>query len=558
MKWKKIVIIGITSLSLGACSNVTNSNLSNSGFDASVKQTISGGDIKGHQDKDNDVLEWLGIPYATANRWQAPEEVEAWSDTFDATKPGEQDIQVSNGKIVGSESALNLDVVRPDSDEDNLPVIVYIHGGNNQTGNAQEIRGNTLVNDINAIYVSVNYRLGVLGFNPLAALKTGNDEENSGNYSLLDIAAALDWVKENIETFGGDKDNITLAGFSAGGRDVMATLISPLFAGKYDKAISFSGGMTLSEETESQEIFAAAISPLVVEDGIKATEEEANTWLLTANNDVENYLRGISAERLAGLMGNAAIRMKAFPHLYIDGTVIPKSGFKTKSYNDVPLMLVTGTDEFSLFAASDERFSKDFTSGQLFTDKEKLAEFTYSKKYGGQLYSLANGVESAKTMSDNYDSAIYIAEISYGDNSNVTPDLAKTFGAFHGIFEPMLQTPSNYASLIGDAFETDGAAAMSKDFKAYLKNFLNSDDPNGNDLAKWQPWTSTNQILSIDATQDKAIIESKTNTATAEEILSKMESDTSLTEETKEELNTTVLNGRWFSSIIDNKYAVKE
>ena len=59
----------------------------------------------------------------------------------------------------------------------------------------------------------------------------------------------------------------------------MATLISPLFAGKYDKAISFSGGMTLSEETESQEIFAAAISPLVVEDGIKATEEEANTWL---------------------------------------------------------------------------------------------------------------------------------------------------------------------------------------------------------------------------------------------------------------------------------------
>ena len=80
--------------------------------------------------------------------------------------------------------------------------------------------------------------------------------------------------------------------------------------------------------------------------------------------------------------------------------------------------------------------------------------------------------KSAKTMSDNYDSAIYIAEISYGDNSNVTPDLAKTFGAFHGIFEPMLQTPSNYASLIGDAFETDGAAAMSKDFKAYLKKIF--------------------------------------------------------------------------------------
>lgn len=558
MKWQKIAMLGITSLFLGACSNVTNSHLNNSDFNASIKQTISGGDIKGHQDKDNDVLEWLGIPYATASRWQAPEEVEAWSDTFDATKPGEQAIQVSNGNIVGSEEALNLDVVRPDSDEDKLPVIVYLHGGNNQTGNAQEIKGNTLVNDINAVYVSVNYRLGVLGFNPLEALKTGNAEENSGNYSLLDIAAALDWVKENIESFGGDKDNITLAGFSAGGRDVMATLISPLFAGKYDKAISFSGGMTLAEERESQEIFAAALSPLVVEDGIKASEEEAKTWLLTSHNDVEDYLRGVAAERLAGLMGNAAIRMKVFPHLYIDGTVIPESGFKTKKYHDVPLMLVTGTDEFSLFAAFDERFAKDFASGQLFTDEEKLAEFTYSKKYGGQLYRLANGVESAKTMSDNAGSAIYIAEIAYGDNSQVTPDLAKTFGAFHGIFEPMLQTPSNYASLIGEAFETDGAVAMSKAFKAYLKNFLKSDNPNGRGLMKWQAWTDTKQILSIDATQDKAIIESKTDTTTAEEILAQMAADTSLTEETKEVLNTTVLNGRWFSAVIDNNYAVKK
>ena len=109
--------------------------------------------------------------------------------------------------------------------------------------------------------MSVNYRLGALGFNPLDALKTGSDEENSGNFALLDIAQALDWVEKNIETFGGNKDNVTLAGFSAGGRDVMATLISPTFKGKYDKAISFSGGMTLSDEEESQEIFATAIAP---------------------------------------------------------------------------------------------------------------------------------------------------------------------------------------------------------------------------------------------------------------------------------------------------------
>ena len=79
-------------------------------------------------------------------------------------------IQYSNGQVTGSEASLNLDVVRPDTKKKNLPVLVYIHGGNNQTGTAQEIKGNSFVKDLNAVYVSVNYRLGVLGFNPLAAV----------------------------------------------------------------------------------------------------------------------------------------------------------------------------------------------------------------------------------------------------------------------------------------------------------------------------------------------------------------------------------------------------
>lgn len=557
-KLSKVVILGASGLLLVACSNANDSTSDVSKFNASVEQTISSGDIKGKEDTDNNVLEWLGIPYANADRWQAPEDVEEWSDTFGATEYGDVAIQLSDGEVIGSEDALNLDVVRPDSEEADLPVIVYLHGGNNQTGSSQEIKGNSFVNDIGAVYVSVNYRLGALGFNPLEALKTGTDEANSGNYSLLDIAAALNWVEENIETFGGDKDNVTLAGFSAGGRDVMATLISPIFEGKYDKAISFSGGMTLADEEESQDTFAAAIAPLVVEDGVKSTEEEAKAWLLTTGSDVEDYLKGVSAERLASLMGNAAIRMSVFPHLYKDGTVIPTEGFDTENYNDVPLMLVTGTDEFSLFAAFDNRFATDFTSGELFTDEEKLAEFTYTKSYGGQLYRLANGVESARTMSDKYSSAIYISEIAYGNNSDVTPDLAQTFGAFHGIFEPMLQTPSNYQSIIGDAFDTDGAIDMSDAFKAYLKNFLASGNPNADGLTEWAAWTSDNQVLSIDANEDEAQIKSSTDTDTASDILAAMSADTTLSEETKQELDTTVLNGRWFSSVIDEKYAEEE
>lgn len=543
-------------LTLTACSHKSTESANT--FNQSTTQTIETGNIKGKKDTENNALEWLGVPYAQAERWQAPKEVDKWDDTFDATEHGEKDIQFSNNEVVGSENELNLDIVRPDTDETDLPVLVFLHGGNNQTGHTQEIKGNTLANDLNAVYVSVNYRLGALGLNPLDALKTGSDEENSGNFALLDIAQALDWVEKNIETFGGNKDNVTLAGFSAGGRDVMATLISPTFKGKYDKAISFSGGMTLSDEEESQEIFATAIAPLVVENGLQPTEEDAKNWLLEDNNEIADYLKNLSADRLAPFMGNAGIRLSVFPHLYKDGTVIPEEGFETETFNDVPLMLVTGTNEFSLFIASDERFAEDFNSGDLFQDEQKQAEFDYSRNYGGQLYRLSNGVDSARKLAGKYNSDIYISEIFYGDDSNVTPQLASTLGAFHGIFKAMLQTPSNYATFIGEEFDNDGAKDMSSDFKAYLKNFLASGNPNDKNLVNWPKWSEQSEVLSISATENAKDIKAATDSETASDILEKMQADTTLSEGVKNELNTTVLSGRWFSAPLDEIYSSQE
>ncbi|RFE02107.1 carboxylesterase family protein [Streptococcus parauberis] len=561
MEVKKFTI-GIASIALTlilvACQDSTSKNEDAETFKATVNKTIVSGKIKGHMDKKNDVIEWLGVPYAKSPvgelRWKAPQKADKWEKTKDVSKYGDTAIQFSNGEVKGSEDALNLDVVRPNNSKKDLPVVVYLHGGNNQSGTSQEIKGNTIVNDIDAVYVSVNYRLGALGFNPLEALKTGSKEENSGNYSLLDIAAALDWVMANAETFGGNKDNITLTGFSAGGRDVMATLISPIFKNKYNKAISFSGGMTLADNDISQEIFAKAIAPLAVEDKKKDTVEAAQKWLLSKDKAVGDYLNSIKAERLAPLMGNAGIRMSVFPHLYKDGYVIPKEGFETSKYNDVPVMLVTGTSEFSMFTAFDKTFMEDFMSGNLFKDQEKLAEFNYSKTYGSQLYRLSNGVDSAKQMANKYKSPIYVTEIAYGDNKEVTPKLSQSLGSFHGIFEPMLQTPSNYKDFIGESFENDGAKEMSKQFKLYLKSFIENGDPNQAKLPKWDDFTSDNQVLSIDADKSKSKIIATKDQETADDILLKMKNDNTLTQEQKEDLNKNVLNGRWFSNPIDSLY----
>lgn len=153
----------------------------------------------------------------------------------------------------------------------------------------------------------------------------------------------MDWVRENIKEFGGDTKNITVSGFSAGGRDVMAMLISPVFKNKFDKAISFSGGLTVADADKSKKTIAQKLAPMVVKDGKQNNLINAENWLLSDNGKdkkaVRQYLQAMPAERLAPVMAGAVIRMSAFPHLYGDGEVLPVEGFATKHYYSVPLLM---------------------------------------------------------------------------------------------------------------------------------------------------------------------------------------------------------------------------
>lgn len=506
------------------------------------------------------VYKWLGVPYggdtSGENRWQAPTDPEEWAGILDTTKPGDIALQLSADGAVGSESALNLDIYRPENEKEDLPVLVFIHGGNNQTGRAQEISGASFARNQDAIVVSVNYRLGALGFNPLPALKTGTEEENSGNYTLLDLEKSLTWIRENIENFGGDSNNVTVSGFSAGGRDVMAMLISPLFEGKFDKAISFSGGMTIADEDNSQEVFAQAIAPFVVEDGLKGTEEEAREWLLEDNPEVKDYLFGLEGDRLVSLMGNAGIRMSVFPHLYKDGTVIPEEGFATENYNEVPLLMLTGGNEFSLFGRFDPYFGKYIADGSIDTDENIAAQYDFVNQYGGQLYSLFNLEESAEKMNKQYDAPIYGMEINFGEEADVVGEAMAKFGSFHGVFVPLLDTDNqNYAALVGEAYTSEGAIELSEWFQTYIYQFIKNGDPNSDTLPEWTEWTEENRdILFMNADQSNATAEIGQNNFTYEDVLNAIDEDTTISQEEKEALLTQVLNGRWFSGRLDEKY----
>lgn len=512
-----------------------------------VRETANG-PVRGYI-ADNGANVWKGIPYAQAERWEAPTAPDAWTEVLDCTKPGVIGIQSAmdyttfQNVIKGAEDCLNLDVYAP-AEAESLPVLVYVHGGNNQTGDTSEIPGTDLVITNNCVYVTINYRLGLLGFNCLPAFQ---DEGETGNYTMLDIAAALDWVKANISKFGGDPDNITVSGFSAGGRDVMAMLISPIFKDKFDKAIVFSGGMTVADVDKSAAQIAAAVAPLAVEDGKAADEAAAAEWLLTDSADVVEYMKTISADRIAPLMGNAGIRMSAFPHLYADGVVLPKEGFATTEYNSVPVLMLTGSGEFSLFNGLAPELS-----GQDDDVKDAAAEF--SRKYGSDMYRIFNAQVSANTMFDNYDADIYVAQVDYEATGKAFSG-NYTMGAFHGIFVPMLSSVHGYPTFDLDGFKSVGYTAMAERFNAYLTNFLNTGNPNGRGLDQWEKWSPDTQLSMVfDGDETGAVVELKDVSKTYGDIIAEMEADATVSEEVKMAQIKNVTNGRWFSAAQDEHF----
>jgi len=479
-------------------------------------------------------------------RWEAPVDPKPWKEPLNCTAPGEIALQMSDDKVVGTEDCLNLDVYSTPTAK-KLPVMVYIHGGNNQTGHSRELIGNEIVLKNNCIYISINYRLGIFGFNSLPALHT--KKGSTGNYALLDMAKALDWIKENAEKFGGDSDNITITGFSAGGRDVMAMLISPLFANKFHKAIVFSGGMTVADIDDSIKRTASVLAPLAVHDKVASSEEKAKEWLMTDSKEVKEWLYSVSSERLCALMGNAGIRMSVFPHLFNDDVVIPKEGFSTTKWNSVPVIMLTGSTEFSFFnfGASIWYIPTAFEAGP----KDQAAANAFSVHYGSEMYRIFNAQSSAEKMYDQYKDDIYLCQVDFG--SEYSDYMIPGVGSFHGVFIPMLASEHGYAGMYD--FKSKAYQAMATVFNKQLKFFLENGNPNGEDLPEWKKWTPKHSVsMVLDAVDNKSSAKCKDVSTSFDKLIAEMEADTSVTKQGKSLVIGSVLNGRWFSEPLDKHF----
>ena len=213
-----------------------------------VPVAVSGGLVRGAPSETHPgIIAFQGIPFAAAPagelRWRPPAPVEPWDGVRDAAAPGaicpQQGLPGGAQRAAQSEDCLFLNVWAPAEAAGPLPVMVWIHGGGYRLGSGSGSDGAPLASR-GVVLVTINYRLNVFGFLAHPALSAESAHGASGNYGLLDMVAALEWVRDNAAAFGGDPERVTIFGESAGGGAVMALMIAPQAEGLFHRAIAQS------------------------------------------------------------------------------------------------------------------------------------------------------------------------------------------------------------------------------------------------------------------------------------------------------------------------------
>ncbi len=206
--------------------------------------TVTGGEIQGAaSDTNPDVIAFKGVPFSAPPvgdlRWRPPEPIVAWDGVRDATEPGP--ICMQPGPQGQSEDCLFLNIWAPRESMEPRPVMVWIHGGGFVSGSGSDaLTDGTNLASRGVVVVTINYRLGAFGFLAHPALSAESAHDASGNYGLLDMVAALEWVRDNAATFGGDPDRVTIFGESAGAGAVMSVMLMPQSGGLFHRAIAES------------------------------------------------------------------------------------------------------------------------------------------------------------------------------------------------------------------------------------------------------------------------------------------------------------------------------
>ena len=504
-------------------------------------QTIYGS-VKGLEDESNTWV-WKAIPFAKPPvgelRWKAPRAPEPWDGVREETQFCSMCSQydpLMGETVIGNEDCLYLNVWRPQSEETDLPVYFWIHGGGNSIGSANQTPtyyGSTLAQKSNMVFVSMNYRLGPFGWFTHPALRTGDAKDDSGNYGTLDLIKALEWIQENIKAFGGDPDKVIITGESAGGVNVLSLILSPSAEGLFHRAMVQSG-MTVTNPVEAGEASSHnVLMTLLANDGTVAEQSDAEAYLKSMSDaEIETYLKSKNPDELLACYEQKGFGMVVFPEILEDGTVIVAEGssaFDTGAYpNKVPIIVGSNKEEQKMFMFMDPSFE----------GKDELYQTVTN--YGSDFWKV-NGVDDlARKLSDYPDQPdIYAYQFNWGagwdtGTSPIPEPYDLKIGAAHSLDVPFFLGNYSFNVMMTDWVFTEenrpGREELGDAMMAYVAQFVRTGNPNepGSGLPDWKPWTNGEdepKCILFDADLNDAKIEMSTVELTVSGVLEAMKSE---------------------------------
>lgn len=504
--------------------------------DVSSERLLAQGPVVGFA-SEYETHAWLGLPFARPPvgplRWRAPQPPETWVDTRDAlefarpcVQPGSPIAGVpaeDEDGLAGDEDCLYLNVWAPrfepdavPTGRDRIPVMVWIHGGGNTrgwTGSAM-YDGARLAGTQDLLVVSVGYRLGPLGWFSHAALRAEAEDalEASGNFGTLDQIAALEWVQAHIDEFGGDPDNVTIFGESAGGTNVYALLLSPAAEGLFHRAVPQSGTTRSYSRIEAEHPHgdaqpghpassAEAVVRLLVGAGAVPDEEAARGYAAVLGpEDLLAFLRARGArEVLRAYRDPDSPGRLELPKPIRDGALLPRGDWLAElaegRFHRVPVLAGANRDEWKLFLALDDRHvRRRFGAFFRIRDPED-----YERR--ARLLSERRIVQGVNAPLSAMQRAGHDALFAYRFDYDALPrlfgqDLSVLIGAGHGLELPLLFGSFDVGNpLMSRAFYREEGQAereqLAEGMRRYWAAFARDGRPGrgvDGQLPEWRPW----------------------------------------------------------------------
>lgn len=498
----------------------------------------------------NNVITWHDIPYAQppigSLRWMAPRDIFQPKKTLDNLTDNFCVQQSSNlggasgdTEIVGKEDCLYLDIRAPKKNDSLKAVMFWIHGGGNTSGLKDLYDFSGLVKNQDVIVVSVNYRLGPFGwFSHPAIQDKQSGIDKTSNFGTLDIIKALEWVKKNIEKFGGDPTNITIFGESAGGHNVFSLLVAPQAKNLFHKAISQSGYTTSVSYDQAYKndygninyIYSKKIEKSILNNESKSIDEIRSA--LKSKNAYDFYKHYLKFD------------FHEVPLLTNDGIVIPKEGLsdslKNPVNNSIPLLIGSNRDEVKLWIGTSLYFVKPQVTligsllgvpGVNLIDEDAFEAFNYYRSSAWQIRGVKDPIENLSSAGVN---EIFAYRYDWDDHRKwPVANFKKLIGAAHATEIPLLTGNNKLVGNYGFIIYPRGPSKKftSKNMMSFWGNFAKYGKPGiSSNGIEWENYLTNKKFLILDK---KRNLKHKTLDSSFNSLLNELDSDKRITSKEK-------------------------